>query len=232
MSSCLSKKVLVIAAHADDEALGCGGTLARHSEQGDEVSVIFLTNGVGSRGDGAMTAEARQRKEAMENALAILGVARHHLADFPDNALDSAPLLEITKAIESVIAEWGIPDVLYTHHPGDLNIDHRIAHQAALTCFRPQPALAGKPSEIFLFEVLSSTAWSGIHTGSHFLPTCHCDITHTLGKKLEALEAYHAEMRSWPHARSLPSAEALARYRGATVGLEAAEAFCVERIIR
>lgn len=179
-----------------------------------------------------MTAEARQRVEAMEAALTILGVSRHHLGDFPDNALDSVPLLEITKLIEGVVALWGVPDILYTHHPGDLNIDHRIAHQAAMTCFRPQPASAGRPSEIFLFEVLSSTSWNGLHTGSYFLPAHFSDITSTLDRKLEALEAYQAEMRPWPHARSLHSVEALARYRGATVGLEAAEAFCVERIIR
>lgn len=223
-------KILIIAAHPDDETLGCGGTMARHADDGDEVAVIFLTDGVSSR-SGAGTEETIRRQGAMDQALGILGVRKHALLGLPDNALDSVPLLNITKGVEEFCDQWGMPSVVYTHHPGDLNIDHQLAHRATMTCFRPQPATGGQPNAILLFEVSSSTGWFGVSANQGFQPNYFRNISSTLQRKLDALCAYAEEMREWPHARSIKAVEHLACYRGAAVGLEAAEAFVVERMI-
>lgn len=222
-------KILVIAAHADDEALGCGGAMARHARNGDDVAVLFMTDGVRSR-TGSGQVEAEVRGTAMKNALNVLGVQSHRLLSFPDNSMDTVPLLSVCKGIESFCDHWGTPEIVYTHHDSDLNVDHRITRTAALTCFRPQPSMAGLPFRILSFEVLSSTNWFG-HTWNPFQPTYFVDITMTLETKLDALRAYAEEMRPWPHARSLASVEHLAHYRGSQVGLQAAEAFVVERMI-
>lgn len=221
----------MVAAHADDETLGCGGTLACHADAGADLASIFLTNGVGSRAE-AGAQEAAHRRSAMERALGVLGVRTHHCHDFPDNGLDTVPLLEIVKGIENFCHQWGQPSIVYTHHPGDLNIDHQLAYRAVLTCFRPQPAFHGQPHTVLCFEVPSSTGWLGASAGAGFQPNFFRDITTTLGRKLDALRKYDQELRPWPHARSLEAIEYLARHRGATVGLPAAEAFVVERIIR
>lgn len=225
----MKEKILVVAAHSDDETLGCGGSIARHVAEGDEVAVLFMTDGVGSRLRTAESA-ADERHTASGRALGILGCRTYERFDFPDNALDSVPLLSIAQAIEKFCSTWGQPDVVYTHHPADLNIDHRLTHAATMVCFRPQPQGRGKPHVILSFEVPSSTGWHG--SVSTFQPNFHQDVTKFLRAKVSALEAYSEEMRPWPHARSIPAVEALARYRGSTVGCDAAEAFTIERMIR
>lgn len=225
----MKKTILVVAAHADDEALGCGGTMRRHVDDGDQVFVLFLTNGVGSRSD-ADNAAAQRRLDAMKNALGILGVSHYECRDFPDNAMDSVPLLEIVRAIDSFVRVIPPPDVVYTHHGGDLNIDHQITHRAVMTRFRPQPHDPG-PSAILSFEVPSSTGWFGTSAQPPFVPNYFSDITTTLPHKLQALLAYEEEMRPWPHARSIRALEALAHTRGSLIGCEAAEALVIERMI-
>ena len=225
----MGKKILVVAAHSDDEALGCGGTIARHSAKGDSVSVIFLTDGVGSRNEDCSGAtDAVARGSASIAALAVLGVSEFNVTSFsfPDNALDSVPRLEIVKAIETVVSEVK-PEVVYTHHAGDLNIDHRYAYEATMTACRPQPESSVK--EIYSYEVPSSTGWLGASYGRHFEPNFYVEITDYLNCKMKALIEYEEEMRIFPHARSKEALEHLARYRGSQVGLLAAEAFVVER---
>ena len=225
-----AKQILVVAAHSDDEALGCGGAIAKHAEQSDRVSLICLTDGVGSR-ETASDRKVGSRRKALESAAKVLGIAEVHQLNFPDNAMDSVPLLEIVQAIESCMASRELPDRVYTHFAGDLNVDHRIAREAVLTCFRPQPQLQGKPSEILAFEVLSSTHWAGAMADRVFAPNYFVDISSTLEKKVEALQCYSEEMREWPHARSVESVCHLSKFRGASVGLESAEAFFIERMI-
>lgn len=225
----MNARILVIAAHADDEALGCGGTMIRHTDEGSEVAVLFMTDGVGSR-TGSASKEAQQRDQAMDVAMGVMGVTKCERLDFPDNALDGVPLLEIVQAIESFCDTWGSPDRVYTHHPADLNVDHQLAYRASMTCFRPQPS-DRVVKEILTFEVPSSTGWLGGSTGTGFLPNWYRDISEVLPRKMDALRAYEREMRSWPHARSYEAVEALARFRGSSVGIAAAEAFCLERAI-
>ena len=220
------KRILVVAAHSDDEALGCGGTIAAQVENGAEVSVIFLTNGVGARAASSTDPDIVRRVEASRRAASILGIKQIVQRDFPDNRLDSLPLLDVVESIEPVIAELQ-PSVILTHHANDLNIDHRVCHQAVLTACRPQP---GHPVRTILgFEVASSTEWA--FSAPAFMPNCFVDISAHLDKKLQALDAYREEMRPAPHPRSASSVEALARWRGATVGSVAAEAFSVVRMI-
>ena len=225
------EKVLVVAAHPDDEALGCGGTIARHIAKGDSVYVVFLTDGVGSRtsNQGGAT-DAAARSVSSLSALKVLGVTEDAITafSFPDNAMDSVPRLEVVKAIESVISQVQ-PEVVYTHHAGDLNVDHRYAYEATMTACRPQPESSVK--EIYSYEVPSSTAWLGASYGRHFEPNFYVEITDYLNCKMKALIEYEEEMRIFPHARSKEALEHLARWRGSQVGLLAAEAFVVERVI-
>ena len=226
----MSRHVLVISAHPDDEVLGCGGTLARHSELGDSIATVFLTNGVASRLT-AQESDAVRREKAMLDAASLMGISVSHQLDFPDNAIDSVPLLDVVRAIEAFCQEWALPDVVYTHHPSDLNIDHRMAYRAAMTAFRPQPSVKKRPTKMLSFEIPSSSTWEGDCEAGSFRPNYFVDISNALDTKLDAARAYREEMRTWPHARSIEAVEHLARFRGATIGCEAAEAFQIARII-
>lgn len=223
--------ILVVAAHPDDEVLGCGGTMARHAAAGDTVHVLFLADGETSRPPAAETASAvAGREQAAQAAAAVLGAQAPRFAGLPDNRLDTVALLDVVQRVEAVVAETR-PDTVYTHHSGDLNVDHRIAHQAVLTACRPLP---GSPvTALYAFEVASSTEWASPRPEQAFLPTRFVDISGFLEVKLKALECYGEEMRPFPHARSLEGIEAQARLRGVGAGMEAAEAFVVvrERIV-
>lgn len=222
----MSKTILVVAAHTDDEALGCGGTIARHVGQGDMVHLLFMTDGVGSR--EVVAKEADERLSAAEQAANVLGVSSSTHLDFPDNSMDSVPLLDIVKKAEAVISKIA-PDIIYTHHIGDLNIDHQIAHKVVLTACRPQPNFSVKA--IYSFEVLSSTEWQTLSIAP-FLPNVFVDITDHLDTKILAIQAYREEMREVPHSRNFTHVELLAKHRGHTVGIDAAEAFMLVREIK
>lgn len=222
----MSKTVLVVAAHADDEALGCGGTIARHVAEGDTVHAVFLADGISSR--QSVDAKAlSQRQAAAEQARQILGIASHTFLGLPDNRLDAMPLIDVIQPLEQVIRQIS-PQVIYTHHYGDLNVDHRVAHQAVMTACRPQPGCGVR--EIYAFEVMSSTEWASAGL-MPFLPNMFVDISGFLPTKLKALQAYALEMRPAPHSRSTEHLSALARHRGCCVGVDAAEAFMVLRVV-
>jgi LmbE family N-acetylglucosaminyl deacetylase len=220
----MNETVLVVAAHADDEALGCGGTVARHVAEGYIVHVVFMADGVTSR-SGAERAELEARLSAAQRAQAILGVSHIHSLELPDNRMDSLPLLEVIQHLEPIVEELR-PHLVYTHHHGDLNVDHRITHQAVMTACRPLPGHSVK--EIRCFEVLSNTEW-GAPAFAPFEPNIFVDISAYLDVKQAALAAYQGEMRDVPHSRSAVHAEVLARHRGYCVGLQAAEAFALAR---
>jgi len=224
----MHKSILVVAAHPDDEALGCGGTIARLSQEGAAVHVAFLADGVTSRAGEAAADQGglRARRAAAGNACEILGARTLYFGDFPDNRLDTVALLSLVQTIEELIAKFR-PDVLLTHHAGDLNVDHRLIHQAAVTACRPQ--VGSTVRTLLAFEVPSSTEWQPPGSAPVFAPNWFIDISTSLSRKLAALDAYAVEMRAWPHPRSRQGVEHLARWRGATVGVDAAEAFMLAR---
>lgn len=224
------KRILVFAAHPDDEVLGCGATIARHTAAGDEVHVVILAEGATSR-DDKRDRERRQSEltelgKAAKNANDILKVRTLTLHDFPDNRMDSVDLLDIVKILEQHL-DIIKPEIVYTHHAADVNIDHQRIHQAVVTACRPQPIQSVKT--LLFFEVASSTEWQPAGSAIPFLPNWFVDVSATLAVKLKALQEYECEMRPWPHSRSMESVEYLARWRGGCVGVEAAEAFVVGR---
>lgn len=208
---------LVIAPHGMDEVLGCGGTMARLSAEGIKVETLILF------GDG--TGLDAKRRPGGTAAAAVLGSASPRQGDFPENRGDTIALVEIVAVIERAIAEMN-PSELYVPHGANLNVDHQVAYRAAVTAARPAPGLS--VASIYAYEVSSSTDWAPPSPAA-FQPNRFVDIGATLGKKLEALKCYSAEMRSPPHSRSFKGVEALARLRGYSVGLAVAEAFTVVR---
>ncbi|MEK4711612.1 PIG-L deacetylase family protein [Sporosarcina sp. FSL K6-5500] len=227
------KTILVIAAHPDDEVLGCGGTMARHAAMGDNIHSAILAEGLTSR-DKERNREFHSEEfmilqSAAQKANDILGVKQLKLFDFPDNRMDSMDRLDIVKVVEGLINELK-PDIIYTHHIGDVNIDHRRIHEAVLTAVRPIPG-NHHVEELLYFETASSTEWMTAGSAPPFIPNWYVDIEKTLELKLKALEAYAYEMREWPHARSIKALDYLAKWRGANIGVEAAEAFMLGRKI-
>ena len=222
----MTKSILIIASHPDDEVLGCGGAILRHIDKGDKVSLLFMTDGVSSRLKTSRK-NIRSRIKALKRSSSILGVQSYHHFNFPDNSMDKHPLLNIVKKIETIIKKIQ-PSVIYTHHHGDLNIDHKITHNAVMTACRPLPD--STVHEIYGFEVLSSTEWATQHK-SVFIPNLYIDITKYMNKKIKALEAYNEELRKPPHSRSIEHVKILAKHRGYSMGVEMAEAFEVYRII-
>jgi N-acetylglucosamine malate deacetylase 1 len=223
----MNSTILVVAAHADDEALGCGGTILRHISDGDIVHAVFMTDGVGSRGQRKED-DAQRRKKAAEKAREILGLQTVKHLGFPDNKMDSIAILDVVQDIEILVKELA-PKVIYTHHCGDLNVDHRVTLEATMVACRPQPDCTVK--EVYGFEVLSSTEW-GAPQQNPFVPNMYVDISQFLAKKCEVLGAYVSEMREAPHSRSIDHVQHLARHRGYSVGVRAAEAFSVVRLIK
>jgi len=223
-------RVLVVAAHPDDEVLGCGGSIARHADSVDQVQVLIVAEGSTSRQQERDRSQVREELSALAKAAqtagSILGAAGVELLDLPDNRLDSLDRLDLIKRIEECV-ERHQPECVYVHHAGDVNVDHRRLHEAVVTACRPTPRHVVK--RLLSFEVASSTEWQPPGSAPAFHPNWFVDISDQLERKREALAAYSSEMREWPHARSLEAVEHLARWRGAQVGVEAAEAFCLLR---
>lgn len=219
-------KILVIAAHPDDEILGVGGTLIKHVKSGDKVFCLILGEGIMARLGGKKVEIDKLRAETME-AGKIIGFKKIYFANFPDNSFDSVSLLSITQEVEKYLGLIK-PDTIYTHHGDDLNIDHQLTFRAVLTACRPCNVHC--PKEIFTFETLSSTEWQ-VKNPLAFCPNTYIDIEKTINGKVVALEKYQSEIRPYPHSRSAQGIKILAQYRGLESGLKFAEAFCLIRKI-
>lgn len=227
-----NQTILVVAAHPDDEVLGCGGTLLKHKEKGDKIHILILAEGKTSRD---MKRDVLYRKEelsklhdASNKVAEFLQAESLELCNFPDNRMDSIDLLDIVKKVESAIA-MRMPDLIYTHYQNDLNIDHRITHQAVVTACRPLPE--SRVNTLLFFETPSSTEYQIGGNGMGFIPNWIVDITDAFPQKQEILKIYKEEMRDWPHARSYEAIEVLAKYRGYANGIKYAEAFQLGRKI-
>jgi len=226
----MKKKILVVAAHPDDEILGCGGTVARMVREGCEAYTLLLGEGKVARYEKLDKATRLKevgtlRKEA-KKANDIIGVKKVYFLDFPDNNFDSVPLIDIIKSIEKIKNEVR-PDIIFTNFGNDLNIDHKITFQAVITATRP---VAGESvKEIYSFEVLSSTEWS---YPVKFSPDTFFDISRTVDVKLKAIQSYKSELRQYPHPRSAEGVEVLAKNWGMKTGSHHAEAFKAVRVLR
>lgn len=229
----LSGSVLILAAHPDDEVLGCGATISKISNSGNEVQTLFLSDGETSRSnlhescDTLMQNRVIRRKDAAINAAKLLGTRVPIFLDYPDNQMDSVPILEIAKKIEQTIDIFK-PDIIFTHSGTDLNIDHRIVHEACIIATRPIHTIV---RELYFFEIPSSSEWNFTSTVKSFNPRLFIDVTKTTNVKIEALGYYHDEIRTFPHPRSIEGIQSLMRLRGAQSGFEFAESFEIGRIL-
>jgi LmbE family N-acetylglucosaminyl deacetylase len=234
MISRANQTIVVIAAHPDDEVLGCGGTIAKFASFGWNIKVLFLADGVSSRYPNQdfvnWEKELIERRTCARNASQAMGLESTPIfLDYPDNSLDSIPLLSITREIEAFLKLHN-PNLILTHFPEDLNIDHAIVARAAITAARP--GVLETVPDLWCFEIPSSSELSINTSARGFLPNTYVDISQTLSKKMKALECYEYEMRKHPHPRSTLAIESLATWRGASICVQAAEAFIVYRQLR
>jgi LmbE family N-acetylglucosaminyl deacetylase len=235
-------KVLVIAAHPDDEVLGMGGTIKKYTKNGHNVKVIFMATGIFARRKDnyknsskyiinkkirkSMEAEMLHLRKDASNAAKIMGIKNIEFLNFPDNEMDKVSNLEITKKIESIIEDF-VPDIVYTHSQHDVNIDHRIIYNATITATRPTTKY--KIAEVISYEVPSSTEW---YFPSKFSPNVFVDISAELPIKIKALMAYKHEIRKFPHPRSVEALDVIAKRWGTVSGFTAAEAFQLIRHLK
>lgn len=225
-------KILVVVAHPDDEILGVGATIAKRVEAGDVAYSLIIGEGQTSRWDRRECADKEVVNQLHRDTFLagrIIGYEKMFFEFLPDNRFDSVNLLDIVKVIEKYVYDLQ-PDIIYTHHGEDLNIDHRITNQAVLTATRPIGDYSVK--EIYGFETVSSTEWSFGEKEKCFCPNVYVDVSATFEKKCSAMQKYESELCDFPHPRSLDMLEALAKVRGATVGKRMAEAFEVIRIVQ
>lgn len=217
--------ILVIVAHPDDEVLGCGGTIARYTKEGSKVSCMFLGKGKSSRFEkninkGIPTKEQNILQKEAENAAMILGITEILFEDFPDQEYDNVPFRDIVQSIENVKKKIE-PDIIFTHHPGDINIDHQIVYEAVITACQENSV-----QKIYSFVIPAADAWKADFS---FSPNMFVDIKTTFGKKQQAMMAYQSELKVYPHPRSLKVLEIVSQYWGTILGKEYIEPFEVIR---
>jgi LmbE family N-acetylglucosaminyl deacetylase len=224
--------VLVVAAHPDDEVLGCGATVARLAGEGHPVHIAILGEGISSRyrrREDADPAELDALQACSRRASEALGATALTALRLPDNRFDTVPFLDIVHLVERVLDDVG-PSVVYTHHPGDLNIDHVITFRAVLTATRPISSCLVR--DLYSFEVPSSTEWAFERGDRGFRPNVFFDVSATIETKVRAMALYEGECRAFPHPRSPEVLRAIAQRWGSVAGVSHAEAFELIRAVR
>lgn len=226
----MSKKILIVAAHPDDEVLGCFGTVAKLIKEGYEAYTLILGEGKTSRDEQRILENKKDEIEVLnteiQKANDVIGIKKVFIESFPDNRFDSVDLLDIIKVVSKVKNEVN-PDIIFTHYENDLNVDHQITYKAVITATRPMEDESVK--EIYSFEILSSTEWNYPHS---FSPDTFFDISDTLELKLKAMSNYKSELCSYPHPRSIEGIELNAKYQGMRVGKKYVEAMKSVRRIK
>lgn len=221
----MKNNILIITAHPDDELLWVWWTILRHKNNWDEVNILVLSNWEDSRWEGADSNKRITQANLVSKKLWINSL---YIDNLPDNGFDSVPLLNIAQVIEKYTYDIK-PNIIYTHHANDLNIDHQLTFQAVLTACRPQPWFCVK--KILTFETLSSTEWQTKTSENIFKPNYYVDIEQYIDEKIEIMKIYKDELKKYPHPRSIEWIRILAQYRGLEVGLKYAEAFEIIRQI-
>ena len=225
------ERVLVIAAHPDDEVLGMGGTIAKYVSKGDEVAILIVTDGSTSqyRNDPKLQEILSTKRVETSTCATVLGVKRVFYGGLPDMKLDVTPHIEINRVIENVITDFQ-PSIVFTHFSGDVNKDHRRVYESTLVACRPVSEQCVK--RLFLYSVPSSTEWNVQTSSSAFLPNWYEDISGEFAeKKYKAMECYKTELRAFPHPRNIQCLRTADAAEGNRVGLLAAESFILLRSI-
>lgn len=220
-----NSRVLVIAPHPDDEVLGCGGTIAKHTRASCYVYLCIVTKGYTPDWSEEFL---RKRPEEIKESCEILGIKKTYFLDFPTVKLDTVPQKELNGSITQVVNETK-PGVVYVPHRGDVNKDHTLVFDAAMVATRPKPGSI--ITKVLSYETLSETEWGAPFRDNAFIPNVYVDISETLEIKLKAISAYKSELKEYPHPRSLESILTLAKTRGSSIGVRAAEAFMLVREI-
>ena len=219
-------KILVFAPHPDDEILGCGGTMIKNINEGNEVYVCIVTKGPQPMFPIEIVEKARQEARDCHQSI---GVKKTFFLDFPSVYLEECHRYELNDSILKVIREV-MPDEVYLPHWGDMQKDHQIVADACMVALRPK--YEPKVRRIYSYETMSETAWNAPNVQNEFMPNVYVDISNTLESKLKALSFFQTQLSSFPDARSIEAIEALAKYRGAIMNMQAAEAFMLIRDIR
>ena len=221
-------RVLVVAPHADDETLGAGGAIARYASEGHEVVVAVMTG----PGEGEHPVLPRSTWEIVRpearRACAVLGVKELIFRELPAVLVPDEPRWRLNRETQAVIDQVR-PEVLFVPFAFDLHGDHRDIFHSLSVAWRPTSEVGRGIREIYAYEVPSETHWNAAYLEPGFLPNVFIDISEHLGTKLEALACYESQLGDFPYARSLEAVEALARVRGAQVGMHAAEGFVLIR---
>ncbi len=219
-------KMLVIAPHPDDEIIGVGGTIAKRAKAGHEVYVCVVTKGQPPMFNPAYIEQGRNECRAAD---ALLGVKETVFLDFPAVMLETVPRYEFNGKLMGLI-ERIQPDEVYIPHRGDMQLDHQMVVDAAMVALRPK--YLHKVSRVYAYETLSETGWNIPNVQNEFIPNVYEDISDFMEIKLQAMGLFQSQLSDFPAARSIGAMEALARYRGATVEIPAAEAFSLVREIK
>jgi LmbE family N-acetylglucosaminyl deacetylase len=217
--------VLVVCAHPDDETLGCGGTMLKHVAAGDEVTWAIVTQAH----EPQWSPETIERKAAeVDRVAAAYGLARHVRLGFPSSRLDVAPRADLIGALQTVVEEVG-PEVVYVVHPGDVHADHRDVFEATLSVLKAFRMGSLGVRRVLAYETLSSTDAAALAGGDMFTPTVFSEIGDFLERKLQIMSLFESEAQHDPLPRGESAIRALARFRGASVGVDYAEAFQLVR---
>lgn len=222
------KRLMLVAAHPDDELLGSAGTLLFYKKKGYKVKIIFLSDGESSRNINIEKKNIliKRRKDQAIKVSKLCKFQEPVFAEFPDNRLDTVAMLKVVKFIENEIKKFK-PNIVITHNENDLNIDHMLTFKAVVTATRPSTKTFVK--SIYCFETPSSTENNFSKIKVSFNPNLYFDITKYIDKKIKLLKIYNKEIKPYPHSRSLEGIKVLAKYRGVQIGVKYAEAFYLLR---
>jgi LmbE family N-acetylglucosaminyl deacetylase len=218
-----NNRILVVAAHPDDEVIGVGGTAAKYVDCGYDVFAVILGEGQASR--FSVEEDIHEIVDSLRDdtiaAANIIGYKDVFFDDLPDNRFDRLDLLDVVKKVEKYMDDLD-PCIVFTHYCNDLNIDHRITHEAVITATRPLPGTHIR--RVLAFETLSATEWK-FDSHAVFSPNVFVNIDKYVDRKIKAMEKYKTELRAYPHPRSTDGILTASRRWGAVAGYECAEAF-------